>query len=120
VGCPALFYSIGNDRITVSYPCMGAHLPKSTSFLLFNGLAQLNDVDTDVYISVEYVWLPGSPAGYKNVLAISQDTTNGKSHPPKGQSFFVLTARPMAIQRLGKILSQHAGDIFSADSVKAY
>ena len=105
-GMPGMFYSIGNDRSAVSYPGTGVYLPKGTSFILSNELAQLNDVDTDVYITVDYEWLSAKPAGYKNVLAISQDASNGQPHPPAGQSSFVLTSRPMTIQRKGKILSQ--------------
>jgi hypothetical protein len=106
-GMPGMFYSIGNDRSAVSYPGTGVYLPKGTTFLLSNELAQLNDIDVNVYISVDYEWLPGKPAGYKNVLAISQDASNGQSHPPAGQSSFILTSRSMTIQKPGKILSQY-------------
>jgi hypothetical protein len=106
-GMPGMFFSVGNNRSPLVYPGTGTYLPKGTTFMLSSELASMNDDPTDIYITVDYEWLPGKPAGYSNILAISQDASRGKPSPPAGKSSFVLTSRPITLSQGGKVLSQY-------------
>jgi hypothetical protein len=106
-GMPGMFFSVGNNRAALVHPGAGTYLPKGTTFMLTSELASMNDDPTDIYITMDYEWLPGKLPGYMNILAISQDSSRGKVSPPAGKSSFMLTSRPMKLLQEGKVLSQY-------------
>jgi hypothetical protein len=106
-GMPGMFYSIRNNRAALTYPGTGTYLPKGTTFQLVSELASMRDEPVDIYVTVDYEWLPGKPPGYMNILAIPQDASGGNPRPPAGKSTFVFTSRPTKLTVEGKVLSQY-------------
>jgi hypothetical protein len=66
-------YTIANDRLPISFQNAGAYLPTNSSVVLMTQLQNLEKNVKEVYIDLDYDYLPGKPEGYVDIIPILQN-----------------------------------------------
>jgi hypothetical protein len=67
------FYLIGNERLPLTFPKAGVYLSKNASITLSVQLQNLEKEVKEVYIEMDYDYLPGQPEGYTDIIPVPQD-----------------------------------------------
>ena len=67
------FYLIGNERLPLTFPKAGVYLSKNASITLSVQLQNLEKEVKEVYIDLDYDYLPGQPEGYADIIPVPQD-----------------------------------------------
>jgi hypothetical protein len=67
------FYLIGNERLPLTFPNAGVYLAKNASITLSVQLQNFEKEPKDVYIDLDYDYLPGQPEGYVDIIPVPQD-----------------------------------------------
>jgi hypothetical protein len=67
------FYLIGNERLPLTFPKAGVYLSKSANLVLTVQLQNMEAREKEVYIDLDYDYLPGQPEGYTDIIPVSQD-----------------------------------------------
>lgn len=62
------FYMIGNERVALNYPNAGVYLSKYANILLGVQLQNQESTAKDVFIDLDYDYLPGQPTGYTDII----------------------------------------------------
>lgn len=67
------FYLIGNERLPLAFPNAGVYLSTNASITLSVQLQNLEQDVKEVYIDMDYDYLPGQPEGYTDIIPVPQD-----------------------------------------------
>jgi hypothetical protein len=67
------FFLIGNERLPLTFPNAGVYLAKNASITLSVQLQNFEKEPKDVYIDLDYDYLPGQPEGYVDIIPVPQD-----------------------------------------------
>jgi hypothetical protein len=73
MGSAKPLYLIGNERLPLTFPNAGVYITKNSKTWLSLLLQNLESDEKEVYIDMDYDYLPGQPEGYTDIIPVSQD-----------------------------------------------
>jgi hypothetical protein len=99
-------YLIGEERFAVHYPNAGVYVHKNQIATLSAMIQNRSAKPIQVYITMDYEYIPGKPQGYVDIIPVPQDAL-GASGIPLGQQRFTMTSSPYTSPHDGKILMMY-------------
>jgi len=107
-------FSSGNERTLTAFGDILTNkvkavfpLAPSDVFSAQLELMNLNTVVKNVYLTIDFEWIPGSPAGFKRSRAMWLDVTNcgiSSVNPPRGKMNFKLSSKKWTVGYSGQML----------------